>query len=89
MADIKCQNYIHKYKCLEYVLNHNACEECECRVRNPVIEELEKIKAELNDYHLLVDTGERNPEVTFEIGKQLAIKVIDEYIAELKGENNE
>ena len=44
MADIKCQNYIHKYKCLEYVLNHNACEKCECRVRNPVIEELEKQK---------------------------------------------
>ena len=53
MSDIKCQNYIHKYKCLEYVLDHNACEECERRVRNPVVEELEKIVIVLSQKMLL------------------------------------
>ena len=56
------------------------------RDKRVLVTELEKIKAELNDYHLLVDTGERDSEVTFEIGKQLAIKVIDEHIDKLKGE---
>ena len=88
MADIKCQNYIHKYKCLEYVLDHNACMECDRRVINPVIEELEKIKEEIEK----LNNTDYGSMFSYEAHQGAGymqddiINIIERHITELKGE---
>ena len=59
--------------------------ECLDILNDRLVEELEKIKAEILDYELY-DSGDANPDRAFEVMQDLSIKIIDNHIKELKGE---
>lgn len=88
-----CDNCIHNAVCeMAHFENHCGYKHTEADI---IISELEKIKAEINQYGSIMAewndnmTKEEIVESVLKQAKECVLFVLDNHIKELKGENNE